>query len=379
MIMMARLRAIWTTNANYTAADANSGKTIAGVREDVTAKLNQAGGIQDGDTLEYYAMVFKPYNVTYLDEHGIMVKVDQIYVLASQTTNPTYTVTENYIPYPTGEEGVVAQFLGWQQIEPEVEGQMMLHNVGDPAFPLTQQNYTLRAHTQKGHWLIFDENLSNASYTEPQFITIGGTTVTPTNAPTRSGYTFNGWYTEDADSDERDGRVAGVQFTFGNELTENTTVYGKWTGASTASYNVVIWYQNTSGTGYDYSGTTYKVENATVGQNTYQITVQNNNNANTRYARIYGRNNNQNQYWGNSAINPLRLVTGPCTGTIRIWWLRARTPSPWIPRIPSPPSRTSSWAKAAMPPSRSSSPRSLPSSLPGPSGKPTTRSTTTRS
>ena len=284
----------WTTNANYTAADANSGKTIAGVREDVTAKLNQAGGIQDGYTLEYYAMVFKPYNVTYLDELGIMVKVDQIYVLTSQTTNPTYSVTENY---PTGEVGVDAQFMGWQQLVPEVSGEMVLHNIGDAPFELTQQNYTLKAYTQKGHWLIFDENLSNASYTEPQFIPIGGRTDPPANAPTRSGYTFDGWYTEDADPDARDGQVAGQLFTFDTDITANTRVYGKWTEANTASYSVVFWLQKVAGEGYDYSGTTLTVNNATVGSNTYQITVQNNNNATTRYARVYtgtGTNNYTN-------------------------------------------------------------------------------------
>ena len=276
----------WTTEENYTSETAK--KTIAKVREDVTGILQD--GVTDGQEVTYYAMVFKPYTVTYVDEKGIMVKSDQKLVRVNADA-PEYEVTENYTPYPTGEEGVVAEFMGWQQISPEVPGEMVLYKPGDK-FDMEAAEYTLKAYTQKGHWLIFEENLSNAPYTQPQFVSLSGTTEEPT-APTRTGYTFDGWYTEDA-SAARDGQVAGTEFTFGQTLDANTVVYGKWTKGTRANYNVVIWLQNKEGTGYDYSGTTVTVNNATVGTNTYQVTARGNGNG--RYARIYTSNNNYTDY-----------------------------------------------------------------------------------
>ncbi|MBQ2582463.1 MAG: InlB B-repeat-containing protein, partial [Erysipelotrichaceae bacterium] len=68
----------WTTEENYTSE--TTAKTIAQVREDVKAKLNE--GVTDGQKVYYYAMVFVPYTVTYIDERGIMVKTDQKLVKA---------------------------------------------------------------------------------------------------------------------------------------------------------------------------------------------------------------------------------------------------------------------------------------------------------
>ena len=212
----------WTTKEDYTKDDAADAMTIADVREKVIEKLN--GSVTDEEPYHVYAMGFKTYTVTFQDEKGIMVKADQVLAPATSTETPSYTVELNYTPYPTEEEGVVAEFLGWQQLQPEISGEMKLHKVGD-TFSLTDTNFILKAHTQKGHWMIFEENLSNASYSEPQFIAIGAKATKPTN-PTRTGYTFDGWYTED-DTDARDGKVKGSEFNFNNELTANTTVYGK--------------------------------------------------------------------------------------------------------------------------------------------------------
>ncbi len=267
----------WTTNPNYTTE--TTGMTIEEVREDVTKKLN--AGVEDGDTVTYYAMAFKTYTVTYLDEKGVLLKTDQILAPATSTDDQTYTVNLSYTPYPTDEPGVVADFVGWQQISPEVEGTEVLYQ-NDDTMTLSETTYVLKAKTQKGHWLTFEENLSNATYTEPQFVAIGANPTEPTTAPTRSGYTFDGWYTEDA-SDARDGQVSGSAFDFNQELTANTTVYGKWTAASTANYNVVVWQQQVDGDGYDYSGTTVTVTGATVGQNTYAV----NGTAGGSSARVY--------------------------------------------------------------------------------------------
>ncbi|MBR2749263.1 MAG: InlB B-repeat-containing protein, partial [Firmicutes bacterium] len=250
----------WTQDPDYNASTTK--KTIADVRQDVIAELQD--GVTEGDSMTFYPMIFKSYTVTYLDEHSIKIKTDQMLVRADEDA-PTYEVSESYTPYPTGEVGVVAEFIGWQQILPEVPGEtVMLHN-GD-SFTMEESAYTLKAITQKGHWLMFEENLNNAPYTQPQFVALGGTAQEPAN-PVRTGYTFDGWWTADASS-ARDGQVAGERFNFSTPLTANTIVYAKWNKATQASYSVVIWQQNKEGTGYDYSGRTITVNNATVGNDT---------------------------------------------------------------------------------------------------------------
>ena len=268
----------WSSQEDYSAE--TDRMTISDIREEVKAKLN--AGVKEGDEVTYYAMVFKSYTVTYLDERSIHVKTAQILVRADDTSDVTHEVSLNYTPYPPEDEGAAAEFLGWQQIEPEAPGETKLYQVGD-TLDLDETEYVLKAYTQNGHWLIYEENLTNAPYTQPEFVPIGGTPTEPA-APTRSGYTFDGWYTGD-ESDARDGQVSGELFDFSKELTGNTTVYGKWTKGGTADYSVMIWFQNKQGTGYDYSGITITVEDATVGSDTYQI--RHIGGGNTGYARIF--------------------------------------------------------------------------------------------
>ncbi|MBQ6594106.1 MAG: InlB B-repeat-containing protein, partial [Clostridia bacterium] len=276
----------WTTVKNYT-ADTES-KTIADIRVDIAAELNKDGGIHDLDKLTYYAMVFKSYTVNYIDEKGIVVKTDVILVRADDTTVPTYTVSESYVPYPTDEEGVVAEFMGWQQLVPEVTGEMVLYKVGDTIDLEDVTTYLLKAYTQRGHWLSFDENLSNASYTEPQFVAIGDKPTKPAD-PTRVGYRFDGWYTKDA-SAARDGKVDeenGSQFNFNQELTANTTVYGKWTVDTRAKYSIIVWKQRATEDEYDFAES-FELE-GTVGA-TINTVDQNGSNVNTGTTPAQARN-----------------------------------------------------------------------------------------
>ncbi|MCR4905452.1 MAG: InlB B-repeat-containing protein, partial [Clostridiales bacterium] len=262
----------WTTEEDYDAD--TEAETIANVREDIKAELNKEGGITDGDALTYYAMVFNAYDVIYLDEKSNVIETNQVLIRADDTSGkkPVHNVTLDYTPYPPEQAGsTAAQFVGWQQLEPEVTGDMILYKPGD-SFTLEVSRYVLAANTQYGNWLSFDENLSNASYTEPQFIAINGKPTAP-DAPVRQGYTFDGWYTEDADPDERDGAVQGELFDFSKILTESKTVYAKWNKANTVDYSVVIWLMNVDGESYDY-GETITVSNATVGQNTYSVSAQ---------------------------------------------------------------------------------------------------------
>jgi uncharacterized repeat protein (TIGR02543 family)/LPXTG-motif cell wall-anchored protein len=100
----------------------------------------------------------------------------------------------------------------------------------------TTDNIDLWPVFESAHWLTFDANVSDSSatYTAAQRYTSDETTKAPTD-PQRQGYTFGGWYTDQ-------GCTEGNEFAFGSTLSENTTVYAKWTPAE-ANYTVIIWRQ----------------------------------------------------------------------------------------------------------------------------------------
>lgn len=89
-----------------------------------------------------------------------------------------------------------------------------------------------------GHWITFDSK--GGSYVEPQFVT--DTTKEPT-PPTKPGYDFVGWYTNEETNNE---------FEFGNILSNNLTLYAKWTPNNRVSYTVIHWWENANDDGYSF-------------------------------------------------------------------------------------------------------------------------------
>ncbi|MBR2541222.1 MAG: DUF11 domain-containing protein [Mogibacterium sp.] len=274
----------WTDKQNYGKEDAANGKTIATVRDEVVQALGKEG-FKDGDEVTYYAMVFESYIITYLDEEGVTLKTEHLLYPMNDTSAHSYTANLAYIPYVKPEYaalGTTAEFLGWED-----QDSKELYENGQ-SFSVSK-DVTLKAKVGVGYWLTFADNMKSATYTQPQFVQRGDKPVVP-EAPTRAGYNFDGWYTEDADPAARDGQVAGEEFDFNKELEKTTTVYGKWSKKASASYSVVIWKQNVEDlTKYDYERT-ITVNNATVGNNTYQITARGA--GNNRTARVYTSNNN---------------------------------------------------------------------------------------
>ena len=90
---------------------------------------------------------------------------------------------------------------------------------------------------QVGFWITYDSN--GGSYIAPQFFTANRATE-PT-APTRSGYTFTGWFT-DSELNQR------ADF---SAIEEPTTVYAGWEVADT-TYTVVHWCENADDTEFSY-------------------------------------------------------------------------------------------------------------------------------
>lgn len=89
-----------------------------------------------------------------------------------------------------------------------------------------------------GHWITFDSD--GGSYVEPQFVT--DTTKEPTT-PTKPGYDFVGWYTDEETNNE---------FEFGNTLSDSPTLYAKWAPSNSVSYTVIHWWENANDDGYSF-------------------------------------------------------------------------------------------------------------------------------
>ena len=96
----------------------------------------------------------------------------------------------------------------------------------------------------------------------------------PTNpgTMTRKGYSFAGWYTGAPDEN---GVPTGVQFSFNNYLTKDTTVYAKWDTNEFAQYTIIYWTQNVVDTStYEVAGT-YIYDLGQVGTNIPYVVVDN--------------------------------------------------------------------------------------------------------
>ena len=76
----------------------------------------------------------------------------------------------------------------------------------------------------------------------PQYVNDGEMATPPSPAPSRMGYSFNGWTTD----------AAGTSpYNFGTAVTANLTLYAQWTPQN-ASYVVVYWQENAEDDGYTF-------------------------------------------------------------------------------------------------------------------------------
>ena len=253
----------WTTEENYT--ESTTPMTIEGVRDAIRTRLGQP--VTDGDEFDVYAMLFKQYNVTYLDENDTSLGVQTILFRADTTdTWKNYTVNQSYSPADNDHD-----FEGWSvksggdKIQgytagTTYENETEISISGDVVFSVV---------APEGHWLIFNENGKGATYNAPQFVKTGQTTTKPCEdeAMTRLGYEFEGWYNGTVDSTGK--VVLTTPFDFGGTLTDHTTIYAKWKSKAQATYTVPVWKQNVNGTDsegeklYDFVESV-TVENATV-------------------------------------------------------------------------------------------------------------------
>ncbi len=280
----------WTRTENYNADSERM--TVDDVR-DYMEKLD----IEEGDVVNLYAVISKVVTLTYKDEKGVALGSHKIQLIGSATSGDV-TVNMAYTPGDSEQnfEGWIVQ-EGASNITKAVYNGNEITGGGTAANPYQNEtvltitgNVTLSVDAPAGHWLVFDENGKGATYNAPQFVKSGETTARPRPDAEmqRFGYTFGGWYTDKNCTN-------GNEFTFGNELTESTTIYAKWTAKATANYTVLIWKQNVSGNGYDFAESIPLSGSVDSTINTVTAAGSGDN----RYARI----NNRNYQWTGFHLN----------------------------------------------------------------------------
>ena len=230
----------------YTTADLNNAMTIADIRQ-------WAEGLQitEGDTHRFDAAICKLYKITYKDDDGTVLGLDSIPVIAddygSATAPAVYTVSMAYTP-----KDDVHNFEGWKLDAgsvPNVTSAIPEDRIYENDNTISiKGDISFTVNAPEGRWLVFDENGKGGKYNAPQFVKADEVTHEPC-APadmTRNGYEFGGWYTKVSDVPDAHGYHPvdeTSRFTFGNELTANTTLYAKWTPVQRAPYTVVLWGQ----------------------------------------------------------------------------------------------------------------------------------------
>ena len=267
----------WTFDEDYAVDDASTALTIAQVRADIDGRT-----FKEGDVVNVYAMTFAHYTVEYLDPTGTVSVGSASTIVKKKGDEAPFKISESY---QTDDKH---NFEGWLVTKG-------LDNITDPSGITADTliggpteitdlvitgDLTLEANAPEGNWLVFDENGKGATYNAPRFFE----TNEQTNGDgliemARNGYTFGGWYTDQA-------CTSGNEFSFGGYLTKKTTIYAKWTPITNANYTVLIWKQNLAADGYDFE----KAISLTGTVGSTVSTVSRQGTGNNAYAQINGTN-----------------------------------------------------------------------------------------
>ena len=191
------------------------------------------GTLTADETHVYTAAYEKVYHVSYAGAASSDAGIIAVQDYSEGETLNTGTVT--FVPA----EGYV--FKGWS-------------TTTDGSSPVSDsttvtEDMTLYPIVEKGYWITYHSNGGTAQ--EPTFVKQSqtpseGSPADPLSVtPTRKGYTFAGWYKDEALTEE----WTSTDNT--TTLTGNTNLYAKWEPAET-TFQVIIMQENNTSTGYDY-------------------------------------------------------------------------------------------------------------------------------
>ncbi|QHI72915.1 InlB B-repeat-containing protein [Aminipila terrae] len=232
-----KLYAKWTVEQHKMTFDSEGGTTVSAITQNYNTQVavptapTRTGytfeGWYDGDngtgtevTFPYTLTADKtvyakwtahPYTVTYDPEGGSVTPTSQTKLFGATYNKGSDGTTDEAMPTPTL---AGYTFGGWYDGDNGTGNQ-----ITSATAVTTASNHTLYAKwTVEQHKMTFD---SEGGTTVSAITQNYNTQVAVPTAPTRTGYTFEGWYDGD--------NGTGTEVTFPYTLTADKTVYAKWT------------------------------------------------------------------------------------------------------------------------------------------------------
>ena len=179
----------------------------------------------DSTDVNLYAKFVPVCYVYFMDGTGSDARIIATEMLTPEGSLSSEDFDRAALLVPVGAEQAV---IGWTKDDEQVGEVSYVEGGSIYLYPIIAN----------GHWITFDSK--GGSYVEPQFVT--DTTKKP-NPPAKPGYDFAGWYTNEETNNE---------FEFGNILSNNLTLYAKWTPNNRVSYTVIHWWENANDDGYSF-------------------------------------------------------------------------------------------------------------------------------
>lgn len=195
---------------------APAGKTFTGWKPVVD--FGTVTGVTETKTIRVDAQFKDGYHVYFKDNNGR--------IIATKTVANGTKVTFEDVNFPVGSDEAIT---GWYKDADRTEKV--------DSVTINGADITLYAKVEKGYWLTFESN--GGSYVAPAFYA-KDTGATPPTAPTKLGYAFDGWYTDE-------GLTMAANF---GSIRESDTLYAKWTENGNTRYTVIHWLENADDDGY---------------------------------------------------------------------------------------------------------------------------------
>lgn len=161
-----------------------------------------------------YAATTNTYTVTWVNEDGSILETDTGVEYGSRPFYDGATPTKEA---GNNEDGIYCEytFSGWSG-SPETSTV-----TGDVTYWATYS-------TEKCYQVAFETG--DGSAVETKYVAENGTATKPVDDPTREGYRFGGWYTDEACTD-------GNEYDFATQVTADVTLYAKWVEQVTLTFS----------------------------------------------------------------------------------------------------------------------------------------------
>ena len=182
--------------------------------EETNAKVNfdKPVSVAATATVKVVARYEEAYYVYFKNTAGVVV--------ATKQGKNGDAISVDDVSFPLAADEGISGWYTDKALTNRVEGTVTLNGA----------NVTVYPKVEKGYYITYDAE--GGTYTKPVFVAPGQKTTAPAE-PTRLGYTFKRWSTQQD----------GAAYTFGNELKENITLHAVWE-AKTVTYHVIYWKEN---------------------------------------------------------------------------------------------------------------------------------------